>query len=178
MKNIERKLTAVYNDVFYFTLSRVNDVEQARDITQSVMEMVMAKIGSLRNHEAFKSWVMQITQNKINDYYNGIKRYNRIFMDAEMIQSDRIECQNIHIGDIKSDLLQRLVDEEDSVNIMIALGRIERKYQEVIRLNVICGYNLIETAEIMNVNVNTVRTWSARGLIKLREEFYKLDLKE
>ena len=53
--------------------------------------------------------------------------------------------------------------------------RQESSYQEVIRLNVICEYNLIETAEILNVNVNTVRTWSARGLVKLREEFERLD---
>ena len=61
---------------------------------------------------------------------------------------------------------------------MIALERIDRKYRNVIQLNVICEYNLIETAEILNINVNTARTWSARGLVKLREEFEKLDLGE
>ena len=52
---------------------------------------------------------------------------------------------------------------------------LERKYQDVIRLKYICEYNCIEIAEILNVNVNTVRTWSARGLVRLKEEFVKLD---
>ena len=61
---------------------------------------------------------------------------------------------------------------------MIALERIDSKYRDVIRLNVICEYDLIKTAKILDVNVNTARTWSARGLVKLREEFEKLDLGE
>lgn len=178
MKTLEKELTSIYSDVFYFTVSRVDDVEQARDITQSVMETVIAKRDTLRNKNSFKSWVLQITKNKINAYYNGIRRYNHMFMNTKIVQCDGVECLDIDIEEIKFDILQKLIDEEDQMNIMIALGRIDKKYQEVIRLNIICEYNLIETAEIMNVNVNTVRTWSARGLVKLREEFEKLDLGE
>lgn len=175
MRKLEKDLTKLYNDVFYFTISRVNDVEQARDITQSVMETVISKRSTLRKKESFKSWVMQITRNRINAYYNGIRRYNNMFMTSKTIQCEGVEIMDIDIEDIKSDILQKLIDEEDKTNIMKALDRIDKKYQEVIRLNVICEYNLIETAEILNVNVNTVRTWSARGLVKLREEFERLD---
>lgn len=82
------------------------------------------------------------------------------------------------VEDIKTDILGKLIDREEKINIMSAMERIDLKYRNVIRLNVICEYNLIETAEILNVNVNTVRTWSARGLVKLREEFEKLDSEE
>lgn len=175
MKKQEKDLAKLYNDVFYFTVSRVNDVEQAGDITQSVMETVISKRNTLRKKESFKSWVMQITRNKINAYYNGIRRYNSMFISAKIIPCDGTEITDVDIEDIKSDILQKLIDEEEEINIMKALECIDKKYREVIRLNVICEYNLVETAEILNVNVNTVRTWSARGLIKLREEFERLE---
>lgn len=77
--------------------------------------------------------------------------------------------------DVKADILQKLIHEEDMINIMLALERLEKKYQDVIRLNIICEYNLIDTAEALDQNINTVRTWSARGLVKLREEFEKIE---
>lgn len=174
MKQFEKKLIDIYDDVFNFTVSRVKNVEQAEDITQSVMETAIAKIKTLRKEEAFKPWVMQIAANKINAYYNGIRRYNTMFTDTKTIQNDA-EITDIDIEDIKADILQRLVNEEDQINIMRALDNIEKKYQEVIRLNIICELNLIQTSEILNVNVNTARTWSARGLLKLRDEFERLD---
>ena len=175
MKKFERKLIDIYDDVFNFTVSRVKNVDQAEDITQSVMETAIAKIKTLRKEEAFKPWVMQIAANKINAYYNGIRRYNTVFTDTKIIQNDDAEITDIDIEDIKTDILQRLVNEEDQINIMRALDNIEKKYQEVIRLNIICEFNLIQTSEILNINVNTARTWSARGLLKLRDEFERLD---
>lgn len=175
MKLLEKDLARIYDDVFYFSISRVQDVEVAKDITQGVMESICANIGSLKKKEAFKAWVMQITKNKINEYYRGIRKFNERYDDrtSEVINSDA--NGDINIEDVKADILQKLVHEEDMINIMVALNRLEQKYQDVIRLNIICEYDLIETAKILGVNVNTVRTWSARGLIRLKAEFDSID---
>jgi len=170
MKILEKDLEQIYHDVFYFTVSRIHDEEKAGDITQSVMESVCRNIGKLRKREAFRAWVMQIARNKINDYFRELKnvRYTISELGDEM-------PDDVDVEDIKADILQKLVHEEDMINIMVALERLEKKYQDVIRLNVICEYNLIETAELLDQNINTVRTWSARGLVKLKEEFEKIE---
>lgn len=178
MRRLEEKIRSVYEDVFIYAKSRVENDEQARDITQTVMEKVILKIDTLRSEKSFKAWVMTITRNEVNTYFNQIKRYNRTFVSRYGDPSDGDPGIDVDVEDIKTDILGKLIDREEKINIMSAMERIDLKYRNVIRLNVICEYNLIETAEILNVNVNTVRTWSARGLVKLREEFEKLDSEE
>ena len=175
MKAFEKDLIIIYNDVFYFAVSRVHDEEVARDITQSVMESVCANIKALKRKESFKAWVMKITSNKINEYYRGIRKFNERYDDRASEVIDGEIDGDIDIEDLKADILQKLVHEEDMINIMVALNRLEQKYQDVIRLNIICEYDLIETSKILGVNVNTVRTWSARGLVKLKAEFDSID---
>ena len=175
MRTFEKELETIYRDVYYFVMSRVHDEHAAADITQSVMESVCVKISTLRKRESFKAWVMQITRNKINEYYRMMDRFHEKY---DYVASEHIEeegCPEADIEDIKSDILQKLIHDEDMINIMVALDRLESKYQDVIRLNIICEYNLIETAQLLGQNVSTVRTWSARGLVKLKEEFEKVE---
>ena len=175
MKAFEQELIKLYNNVFYFAVSRVHDEEVARDITQSVMESACANIMVLKKKESFKAWVMKITRNKINEYYRGIRKFNERYDDRASEVIDGEIDSDIDIEDLKTDILQKLVHEEDMINIMVALNRLEQKYQDVLRLNIICEYDLIETSKILGVNVNTVRTWSARGLVKLKAEFDSID---
>ena len=175
MKVVEKDLEQIYKEVFYFTISRIHDEERANDITQSVMESVCRNISKLRRKDAFKAWVMQITRNKINDYFRELKKSRSKYDQRDPEEIENVSVEEIDVEDIKSDILQKLIHEEDMINIMIALEKLEKKYRDVIRLNIICEYSLIETAEILEKNVNTVRTWSARGLIKLKEEFEKIE---
>lgn len=178
MKRLGEKIAAVYSSVFIYVRSKISDDDEARDVTQSAMEKVVRKIDTLRSEKSFRPWVMTIAKNEVNAYFNRIIKHNRLFAGNEKVLSDGTCISALEIADIKADILEKLTSEEDKINIMIALERIDRKYRNVIQLNVICEYNLIETAEILNINVNTARTWSARGLVKLREEFEKLDLGE
>lgn len=170
MKVKEQEIVKIYNDIFYFILSRIDDPDQAKDIAQSVMEIVIANIDSLRKKDSLKSWAMKIASNKINEHYRWLQKFrmNHTELPEEFIEESDVE-------DIKADILKMLVHEEDMINIMKALDRLEKKYRDVIHLNIVCEYNLIETAEILNQNVNTVRTWSARGLAKLKEEFERIE---
>ena len=178
MKRLEEKIVTVYGSVFIYVMSKIGNEDEARDVTQSAMEKVVRKIDTLRSEKSFRPWVMTIAKNEVNAYFNQIIKHNRLFAGNEKVLSDGTCISALEIADIKADILEKLTSEEDKINIMIALERIDSKYRDVIRLNVICEYDLIKTAKILDVNVNTARTWSARGLVKLREEFEKLDLGE
>lgn len=175
MHTLERRLTEIYMDVYYFVNSRINDDDSAKDITQSVMETAIHKYSSLKKKESFKAWVMQIANSKINAYYNELKKINSILTYRNSSTDNVTDFIVNDIEDAKADILNLLVNRENQINLTIALSRLETKYSEVIRMKFICGYNFMEISEILNVNINTVRTWSARGLIKLREEFIRID---
>ena len=175
MKRLEEKFAAVYRSVCIYVMSKIGDEDEARDVTQSAMEKAVRKIDTLRSEKSFRPWVMKIAENEVNAYFNRIIKYKQLFADNEKVLDDGTCISALEIADIKADILEKLTSEEDKKNIMIALERIDSKYRNVIRLNVICEYDLIETAEILDINVNTARTRSARGLVRLREEFDKLD---
>lgn len=177
MKKLEKKLQQIYQDVFLFVQSRVGDKDQSLDITHSVMETIIKKRSSLRSDKTFKSWAMQIAANKVNDYYRSVQKFSMLHVTLGVSQeSDNDSAIDINnIEDVKANILDRMIEEQDKYNIICALQRLEQKLQVVIRLHVICGYTLREVAEILHKNQNTIRTWYARGIVQLKEEFEKLD---
>lgn len=177
MKKLEQKLQQIYLDVFLFVQSRVGDKDRSLDITHSVMETIIKKRSSLRSDKTFKSWAMQIAANKVNDYYRSVKKFSMLHVTLGVNQdSDNDSVIDINnIEDVKANILDRMIEEQDKYNIICALQRLEQNLQVVIRLHVICGYTLREVAEILHKNQNTIRTWYARGIVQLKEEFEKLD---
>lgn len=175
MRKLERDLLSLYKDIYCFVNSRINNSEYAKDITQSVMQTAIEKYETLRNKAALKSWLMQIANNRVNAYYNDLKKINSVFVYQGDNDDNENQLDIYNIADIKSDILELIISEEDKKNVILALNRLEFKYQEVIRLNYICGYSFIEISEILNTNVNTVRTWGARGIVKLKIEFDKIN---
>ena len=175
MRSFDKELVEIYRDVYCFVNSRINNIEYAKDITQSVMEAAIDKYSTLKKRDAFRSWIMQSASNKVKAYYNEVRKMNSVFVYQRDFSEEDFCTEINDIADCKEDLLQALVNRENKINLIKALNRLEAKYSEVIRLNYICGYNLIEISEIMNVNVNTIRTWSARGIVKLREELTKME---
>lgn len=163
MKRLENELIEIYKDVFCFVNSKISDREYARDITQSVMETAIDKYNSLRNKESLKAWIMQIASNKIKIYYNDLRKINSTFTYQEDSAEEYLGIDNNRIKNIEGDLLNLLISKENKINLINALNRLDKKYSEVIKLNYICGYNFIEISKILNVNVNTVRTWAARA---------------
>lgn len=178
MKNVEKELVELYRYVYCFVKSKINDADYARDITQEVMEIALEKYSTLRKKEALRAWVLQIARNKIKAYYKDLKRINATFIYQGCDSEELVENYIDNVADIKADILALIIEKEDKKNLIRAFNCLERKYREVIRLNCICGYNFIEISEILSVNVNTVRTWSARGLKKMKEELIKIEAGE
>lgn len=175
MENLEQQIIAIQKDIFYFALRRLQDEDLANDITQNVLEKILKNMNQLKNPESFRNWALKITDNEIKLYFRSLKQYNRRFTSIEEEVMSNIRQQVADIADLEADLLQILLRKEAHTILMHALEQIQENYRQVIYLNIFCEYNFIEIAEIMNSNVNTVRTWYARGLLKLKEKFTELN---
>lgn len=175
MLSVEKDLIQLYKDVYCFVNSRIYDSDSAKDITQEVMEAAISRHDTLRKKASLKSWVMQIASNKVKAYYNDLKRVHAVFVYQE--REEDAENADIvdQIADTESDVLESIITKMDRINLMRALERLEKKYQMVLRLRYICEYSYVEISEIMHVNVNTAKTWAARGLMKLKDEFERIE---
>lgn len=175
MRHLERKMEQIQEDVFYVALSRLHDTDAAHDITQNVMERILFHIEQLHSGAKFKRWVLKITRNEINLYFRSIRRYREREISFEECSLESIESQAAIQQRAEDDLAQALVTEEDKATLMKAFNLLDEKYRSVIHLNVFCEYSLVEVSEILQINVNTVRSRYIRGVAKLREIFEKIE---
>ena len=160
----------LYDEVYRFAFSRVKECEAAKDIAQTVMETVMTKIDTVKNEAALKQWIMSITSSKINDYFRGLQKYQKLVV-SNMEDQETIE----QIRGMEEDILLLLTRRESRKNLMAALLKIDKKYSEVIKQHIIYNNSFHEVAEKLGLNYHTVKTRYKRGISILREEFLNIE---
>lgn len=173
-KPINDKIAELHTDIFYFALAKVDNYRDAEDIAQIVIEKAINKTHTLRNEAKLKSWVMKIASNEINMYFRKVKRINSLLFNIEEVFVFNDEFDSGIIG-LEKDILQHMTQKSDKVNICRAMKRLDDKYQTVLHLCIVCEYDFAQTSEILNVNINSVKTRYYRGLKALKREFIKLD---
>lgn len=174
-KKIEDEMAELHKDVFYFSLSKVQDEEAAGDIAQNVMEKALLHMDSLKKRSSLKAWVMQITVNEIRLYYRSLAQYRSLFYAAEETHTEEQKNELQIINSMEADILENLVTKEQKLNLMEAMAGLDEKYQSVIQMKALNEMSLVKAAEVLGINVNTARTRYARGLKLLKEAYIRLE---
>ncbi len=138
--------------IYYFVLKYLGNEEDAKDVTQEVFFSVFKNLPSLRNSEAFSSWIYKIALNCIRQHVKKSVK-NRQFQLSEPIyfQPKREEG---------------LVEK--------ALDYLPSQQKEVILLKEIEGFSIKEIARMLSIPEGTVKSRLFYGLKSLREIYLKL----
>ena len=152
----ERYLDQIYRYVYY----RVQTVEEAEDLTESVFIRVWEDLRSRKNKKEirnFNAWLYRAAHNLVIDHYRK-KRPAQINLDgpSEAIQSPGPGTEEAAIGRI------------DSRNLAKALQNLEPTAQNVIILRFLNGLSHSETAQALELNEGHVRVIQYRALKQLR----------
>lgn len=160
---LKEKAVKLYDSVFVFAFSRLKDKDAACDIAQTVMEKSIKQVETLKNSDALKSWIMQITNNEINSYYRRTQREQ--LYDVSVLD-------DLHeVIDTEADLLNQLLKKEEKGNVIKALLSLDKKYQEILRLHIIYEWPHKAIAEDLGINYGTVKTRYVRGIKLLKKAF-------
>lgn len=143
-------ITENKENVYRLAYSYVKNKDDALDIVQDSIYKAMTHIERLKNPDAMKSWFYRIVVNTSLDFLRRNKKVDT--MDHEMI-----ETYSPGTGDIYSDLdLKRTLED------------LPVKYQSVIVLRYFEDLKIEEVAEVLNENVNTIKTRLYQALQLLR----------
>lgn len=90
-KALNKLFNEFYNEVYYFALKTVKNEDVAYDVTQEVFVEVIKTLPSLREPEAFKSWLYKVAYHQCTRYFRKKKDVlveededgNTIFDDLE-----------------------------------------------------------------------------------------------
>ena len=158
-RKAQLKLYNQYCDgMFTVAMRFVKGTMEAEDIVQEAFIKAFAKLHQYKAEVTFGAWLKRIVINKSIDLLKSRKQ-------------QMLELDEVHLKVIDNNYEDEwLVDDAITLDeVKQAIQKLPDKYQYVVMLFLIEGYDHQEIAEILNITEVASRTQLSRGKTKLRE---------
>ena len=142
---------AMYHIAFRF----MKNSQDAEDVMQEAFIKAFRKIDSFKGEVTFGAWLKRIVINKSIDTLKSVKLK---FSDVDENYLNIVDDDNWEISDGIS------VDE-----VKFAISQLPQKYELVLSLFLLEGYDHHEISQILNITEVNSRTLVSRGKQKLKE---------
>ena len=148
-----------YCDGMYIVAKRfLKDATEAEDVVQEAFIKAFTKLHQYKAEVTFGAWLKRIVVNKSIDFLKSKKQ--------QLVELDEV---HLKVVDTTHDD-KWLVDDAMTLNdVKIAINKLPEKYQYVVMLYLIEGYDHQEISEILNISEVASRTQLSRGKGKLQE---------
>ncbi|KAA3660166.1 MAG: RNA polymerase sigma factor [Calditrichaeota bacterium] len=163
--------------IFNFTLKYLNNVEDAKDITQRTFIKVHGSLDKLKEKEKFSSWIYQIALNQCRDETKRKKNKNNYSFE-EMRENIGFDISNEadESGMAEHNPTRKLHRNELNGILSSALAEIPQEQKEIVLMKEYQGLKFIEIADVLGLPVNTVKSRMYYGLKALRKQLEKWNL--
>ena len=148
-QKIEQLLLENYNSYYRLAYSYVHNESDACDIVQNGAYRAILHSDTLSQEKYAATWLYRIM---LNEIFRFVKKEQPISLDA-------VEAE------------QGKEDTYENIDLQRALDMLPKEDKAVIELKYFEDMKLTEIAEVLNENVNTIKSRLYRGLKKLRVEF-------
>ncbi|MDO5968835.1 RNA polymerase sigma factor [Flavivirga aquimarina] len=148
-----------YCDGMYIVAKRfLKDTAEAEDVVQEAFIKAFSKLHQYKAEVTFGAWLKRIVINKSIDFLKSKKQ-------------QLIALDEVHLKVIDTTLDDKwLVDDAMTLNdVKIAINKLPDKYQYVVMLYLIEGYDHQEISEILSISEVASRAQLSRGKAKLQE---------
>ena len=149
----------------------------ALDLVQEAMIKLVSNY-SERTPEEWRPLFYKILENRIMDWHRKQKVMNKIFFwrkqGQDTNESDEAILDN---AGYQSNPESELVSEQLGEHLLACIEQLPAKQQRCFVLRSWEGFSTKETAEVMNINENSVKTHYARAISKLKLQQGMLEIK-
>lgn len=172
-----RLLIAQYSQPVYSMIARsLRDQADAADVTQEVFVKVFRHIGGFHGDASLRTWIYRIALHEVSNQRRWWSRHKKQEMTLDATQEND-EGESFCLGDtLASSVDSPLTCAEQSEareQVAAALRTIPEAFRTVVVLREIEGFGYEEIAEMLNVNLGTVKSRLTRGRAALREALKK-----
>ena len=153
--DFEQVYEQYYNVVYRYLLSLTKDKHLAEDFTQETFYKALKSIDTYNPEMKMLSWLCAIAK---NTYFTWAKRHKR--------QQHLSEIDEVYTDDI----IDRLIDSEDTADIYKALHSLNEPYKEVFTLRVLGNLPFAKIGELFGKTESWARVtfFRAKSMIKER----------
>ena len=148
-----------YCDGMYIVAKRfLKDAADAEDVVQEAFIKAFSKLHQYKAEVTFGAWLKRIVVNKSIDFLKS-KKMHLVELDAVSLK-----VVDSPIDD------KWLVEDTITLNdVKVAINELPEKYQYVVMLYLIEGYDHQEISEILDISEVASRTQLSRGKVKLQK---------
>ena len=143
--------------MFAYIYGRVHNVHVTEDLVADVFERAFVKADTLRNSDAFSTWLFTIARNIIIS--NGRKRNRETIVDPDVLKE---------IAPSNTSVEGEVVNREEVRAITMLLSEFPQREQDIVALKFDAELPNAQIAKIMDVSEPNVRVILFRTLRKLR----------
>lgn len=133
----------------------VHDYAVTDDLVQEVFISVYKKLDQFEGRSNHKTWLYRIAINKCKDYLRSPKRKYQQLMDSFNIRA-------------KKDTESTVLEAERNNELIQEVMKLPVKYREIIIFYYYQDFSMKEITEILDINMNTVKTRLSRAKDKLK----------
>jgi RNA polymerase sigma-70 factor (ECF subfamily) len=167
------QLIAQYHQPIYSLIVRsLNDPSDAPDITQEVFIKVFRSIRSFNGDASLRTWLYRIALHEASNQRRWWSRHKRqevtIDVPAETEESGETFSLASTLADQGDSPFDHASQTETRVRVEAALRQLPEVFRTVVVLREIEGFAYEEIAEILDVNLGTVKSRLTRGRSALR----------
>jgi RNA polymerase sigma-70 factor, ECF subfamily len=140
--------------IYRYLLSRLGNVEEARDVTSQTFLTAVEVFPRYRHHGYFSAWLFAIARSK---YVDHLRRGRH---GVEAIREDQVDPQ--------PDPLTRVVTAERETELKECIRTLVPEEQELLRLRYVADLSFAEMAELLEKNEDAVKKSVYRLLARLQ----------
>ncbi len=167
-------LIAQYHQPLYSLIVRsVQDPADAADITQEVFIKVFRNIRGFHGDSSLRTWLYRIALHEASNQRRWWSRHKRqeLTIDSTVAEPDDdgdMPCLSATLADHRNSPFDHVAQNQIRERVESALQQLPEAYRTVVILREIEGFAYEEIAEILDVNLGTVKSRLTRGRVALR----------
>ena len=166
-------LIAKYHQPIFSVIARtIPDAADAADLTQDVFIKIYRGIGSFHGEASLRTWIYRIALREASNQRRWWRRHKRQEITIESEVGESGDGQSICLKETLVDTHESPFDyaahEEVRARVEDGLRHIPEPFRTVVVLRDIEGFSYEEVAEILDINLGTVKSRLMRGRIHLK----------
>ncbi len=156
-----RTLVARHQErIFYLGLKFFRNPADAEDFAQDVFVRAFEKLGTYAGSAPFSAWLYRLAYNlAVNQY-----RVNTRVREFEELEDEGFETEGEYTGPEEA-----LLRKEHARTVSEAVRRLPEKYMVLIKMHFFDGLSYPDISEILEVPINTIKSYVHRAKKQLRE---------
>jgi len=170
MEAMEAIVDRYENRIFNFGLKMCGQFQDAEDITQDTFLNAFRYLGSFREETKLKNWLFTIAATACIRKRRKKKCEPDRELSLESFMNNNGTFETYDIPDWSDDPSDKVLQAEMKAVISDSIKTLPHKYKLVFNLRDIEGFNTKETADILGISIESVKTRLHRARLALRKK--------